>query len=170
MRAYLYACVGTLWVVSAASADLCCLILVINEQLDFPRVGDTQENCNFINKNRNKTWSFLWNQDTTESVVCRILISGFSLVANKHREVSLLHSFYLFKLSGCEGFLFQVLCEFWKKKYTSSETWELSQWNPVLSECVGRGKICNQDGVSGLARHVQTEFSLCHKTGSTKYE
>lgn len=48
--------------------------------------------------------------------MCRILISGFLLVANKHREVSFMHSFYLFKLSGCEGFLFQVYVNFGKKK------------------------------------------------------
>lgn len=59
--------------------------------------------------------------------MCRILISGFLLVANKHREVSFMHSFYLFKLSGCEGFLFQVYVNFGKKKNILVQKLELSQ-------------------------------------------
>lgn len=38
--------------VSAASADLCCLILVINEQLVFPQVGVTQVNCDSVSKKK----------------------------------------------------------------------------------------------------------------------
>lgn len=49
--------------------------------------------------------------------MCRISISGFLLVANKHREVSFMHSFYLFRLSGCEVFLFQAHVNFGKKMY-----------------------------------------------------
>lgn len=52
MSAYLYARFRSLWVVSAASADLCCLILVINEQLVFPQVGVTQVNCDSVSKKR----------------------------------------------------------------------------------------------------------------------
>lgn len=94
MRAYLRACFGTLWVVSAASADLCCLILVINEQLVFSQVGDTEVNCNFINKKGNRLWSCLWESERYRSVVCRISISGFLLVTNKYTEVYFMRFYF----------------------------------------------------------------------------
>lgn len=92
-------------------------ILVRNERLVISQVGDTQVNCNFINKKGNKIWSFLSVSEYYRSFVGRIAISGFLLVASKHREASFTHSFYLFKLPGYEGFLFEAHVNFGKKKH-----------------------------------------------------
>lgn len=79
--------------VSAASAGLCCLILVVNEQLVFPRERATQVDCNFTYIKGNKMRSYLWESEYYRSVVCRMSVSGFLLVASKDKEVSFMNSF-----------------------------------------------------------------------------
>lgn len=63
----------------------------------------------FINKKGNKMLSFLGESEYYRRVVCRASIFGFSLVANKNREVSFMHSLYLLKFSVCKVFPFKLM-------------------------------------------------------------
>lgn len=101
--------------------------------------------------------SFLGESEYYRRVVCRASIFGFSLVANKNREVSFMHSLYLLKFC-LQGFPFQAHVNL-GKKYPGLESWEFSQGGFVLTGCVRRGRRGNQDDVSVLVKAISSLMS-----------
>lgn len=77
--------------VSAASVDLCSLILVINEQFVFPRVCVTQVNCNFIKEKKGTNCGVSCGNRNPTGTLCIESLLLLSCYANKHMEVSFMN-------------------------------------------------------------------------------